>query len=135
MAIVPPPGSGDENNAPSLYRVKADSDENVQPKTAVVLRFAVESQPASQEMPGVSALSLRACPQINAADASTTTASPSKSLTVDPKILDAISGEMQKRLSKNNFVLVDPNPAVIPWAQWSSAGASPGRKVAMRAPG
>ena len=119
---------GKDNSAPSQNGAQAGSDETVQPKTAVVLRFAVESQPAAQELPGPSALSLQACPQVNAANASTTTAKPSKSLTVDPEVLNAISAEMQKRLEKRSFVLVDPNPSAIPVGSTVISGCITGAK-------
>jgi hypothetical protein len=35
-------------------------------------------------------------------------------LTVDPKLLDTISGELHAKLSKQMSVLVDPDPAAIP---------------------
>lgn len=73
-------------------------------KTAVVLRFAVQSQSVIDR----SALSVRACP------APIEAATPQKPLTVDPKILDAISAEMQKKLSQKMTVLVDPAPTEIP---------------------
>ncbi|WP_446743076.1 DUF4410 domain-containing protein [Silvibacterium acidisoli] len=73
-------------------------------KTAVILRFAVQSQPASDS----SALSVLACP------APVATGEPQKPITVDPKILDAISAEMQKKLSEKMTVMVNPEPTAIP---------------------
>lgn len=80
------------------------------PRTAVVLRFAVESQPVTD----TSALSARACSQTGGAAASAGTALPTANPTVDPKILDAISDELQKKLSKKMAVMVNPAPRDIP---------------------
>jgi hypothetical protein len=104
---------GQDNNAPSTPGVPSHSSEpESQPRTAVVLRFAVESQPVTD----APALSAQACPQTSAAT-SPATATPSTSFTVDtktPSILDTISREMQKKLSKKMSVMVDPDPAAIP---------------------
>src|SRR6266850_6848576 len=64
-----------------------------QRRTAVVLRFAVEAQPVTD----TTLLSARACPEIDGGVASP---DPATSITVDPKILNNISEEMEKRLSK-----------------------------------
>jgi hypothetical protein len=102
---------GQDNDVPSPPEVQSHSSEpGSQPRTAVVLRFGVESRPVTD----ASALSAQACPQTSAPAASPTTATPSKSATVDPKLLDKISGEMQTKLSKKMLVMVDPDPAAIP---------------------
>lgn len=75
-----------------------------QSRTAVVLRFAVQSQPLTD----AAALSAQACPQ------SAGNAPPLKSFTVDPAILDKITEEMQKRLAKKMIVMVNPDPQTIP---------------------
>jgi len=75
-----------------------------QPRTAVVLRFAVQSQPLTD----AAALSAQACPQ------SAANATPPKSFTVDPTILDKITDELQKRLAKKMIVMVNPDPQSIP---------------------
>lgn len=102
---------GHDNNAPSPAGVESHSSEpGSQLRTAVVFRFAVESQ----QVTGPSAISAQACPQTSAADASPTTAAPSQSVTVDPKILNTISGEMQTKWSKKMSVMVNPDPTAIP---------------------
>lgn len=82
-------------------------------RTAVVLRFAVQSQPLSD----TPALSARACPQVPAAappsDAGSADASQ-KPIKVDPAILDKITVEMRNKLSKKMTVLVNPDPQSIP---------------------
>src|SRR5262245_8195584 len=86
---------GQDNDVASPPEVQSHvSEPGLPPRTAVVLRFAVESQPVTD----TSALSAQACPETSAPSAPPTTATPSTS--VDPKILNEISGEMQKRLSK-----------------------------------
>jgi hypothetical protein len=103
---------GQDNNASSPAGVQPYSSEpGSQPKIAVVLRFAVESEPATNTS---SALSAQACPQTSAAAASPTGATPSKSETVDPKVLDAISDELLKKLSKKMSVIANPAPSAIP---------------------
>jgi hypothetical protein len=102
---------GQDNSAPSPYGAQSNASQpGAQPRTAVVLRFAVESQP----MTGTPTLSTQACPASSDATASPTNTSSANSAAVDPKILDAISAEMQKRLSKKMFVMVDPDPTEIP---------------------
>ncbi|MEG9435786.1 DUF4410 domain-containing protein [Edaphobacter sp. HDX4] len=97
--------------APLISNAQSNSSSlESQPRTAVVLRFAVESQ----SITGRSELSAQACPQTGDETASPTATAPSKSVTVDPKILDAISAEMQKRLSRKMSVMVDPDSASIP---------------------
>lgn len=85
--------------------------------TAVVLKFAVQSQ----SMPGTAALSLQACPQDNQAAESNGGTSVSaadaakNNLTIDPKLLDAISAALQREFSKKKIsVVVDPDPDTIP---------------------
>jgi len=103
-----PQNGGEDNNVPSPPEVQSHSPERgSQPRTAVVLRFAVETQPVTDS----SALSIQACPETSAPAATPT---PSTSVTVDPKILDEISGEMQKRLLKKMSVMVNPDPTAIP---------------------
>ena len=99
--------SAQENNAPSLSN---SPEAGSQPQTAVVLRFAVESQPTT----GTPTLSTQACPASSDATESPTNTSSANSAAVDPKILDAISAEMQKKLSKKMSVMVDPDPTEIP---------------------
>jgi hypothetical protein len=78
-------------------------------RTAVVLRFAVESQPVTD----AAALSAQACRQ-SPGDPFTSATTQPKSLTVDPKILDEIADEMEKRLAKKMIVMVNPDPKDIP---------------------
>lgn len=87
-------------------------------RTAVVLRFAVESQAVRD----AASLSAQACSGTTAAPASTDAsatastdvAAPPETVTVDPQILDAITDELQKRLAKKMSVMVNPNPHSIP---------------------
>lgn len=82
-------------------------------RTAVVLRFAVQSQPLTD----TAALSAQACPQVPAAVPSPDEggSDPSqKPIKVDPAILDKITDEMQNKLSKKMIVLVNPDPQSIP---------------------
>jgi hypothetical protein len=73
------------------------------PANAVVLRFAVASQP----LPDTTTLSVGACSQ-TAVDES------QGALTVTPATLDLITGEFQKRLSKTMPVLIDVDRKEIP---------------------
>jgi hypothetical protein len=89
-----------------------------QHRTAVVFRFAVQSESA-QDAP---ALSLQACAQDTGAAQQSTpkTAGPdsaasSNAATVDPKVLDVLSNELQKGLSQKGMsVIVGPDPNTIP---------------------
>ena len=70
--------------------------------TVAVLRFAVQSQERSDS----AALSSKAC---------TNPAAIPDIFTVDPKLLDEISNELQQELSKKKIsVLVEPDPKAIP---------------------
>jgi hypothetical protein len=72
---------------------------------AVVIRFATQSQAfADPKSP-----STQACPGISNGAAPATT-----SVHVDPKVLDAITEELQKRLSKKASVMLQPDPNTIP---------------------
>ncbi len=92
-------------------------------RTAVVLRFAVQSKPIAASV----SLSSQACPQDN------------NGATVDPQILDSISVEIQKRLSKKMRVMVDPDPQTIPVGSLiitvcifkAEKGSSAGRMIGM----
>ena len=83
-------------------------------RTAVVLRFAVQSQ----TLPDTAALSAQACPQVPAAALSSDAGSASasqKPIKLDPAILDKITIEMRHKLSKKKMtVLVNPEPQSIP---------------------
>ena len=78
-----------------------------QGRTAVVLRFAVETQPVTD----ATVLSAKACLETERGMASPDTAT---NIAVDPKILNNITEEMEKRLSKKMSVMVNPDPNVIP---------------------
>lgn len=108
---VPPLISPVQSNNQVTNPTPAGDDSK--PRTAVVLRFAVQSQPLAD----AAALSAQACPQIISKSPSSATgdsgAQPKK-VTVEPKILDKITDEMQNRLSKKMAVLVDPDPQSIP---------------------
>lgn len=89
----------------------------VQQPTAVVLKFAVQSQ----SMPNTAALSLQACPQddhdmeSNASASASAADAAKNNPTIDPKLLDAISGALQEDFSKKKMsVTVDPDPDTIP---------------------
>lgn len=105
-------GSAFAQNSQTDFDHQADSSQHEsasQRRTAVVLRFAVESPSAADQ----SEFSAQACPEPPALAASPSP-SPAPSLTVDPHVLDTISEEMQKKLSKQMSVLVDPEPAAVP---------------------
>ncbi len=115
-AASPAQSGGQQNNAtaipPTGSKAQAGNESSrtaPQQRTAVVLRFAIESQPLTD----AAALSAQACPKTST-DQSASAATQPKSLTVDPKILDGISGEMEKRLSKKMTVMVNPDPKDIP---------------------
>jgi hypothetical protein len=74
---------------------------SVQQPTVAVLRFAVQSQLIADSQ----TLSSKAC---------TDPAAVPDVFTVDPKLLDEISNELQKKLSTKMTVIVDPNPNAIP---------------------
>ena len=88
----------------------------VQQPTAVVLKFAVQSQ----SMPGTAALSLQACARDDHdtesnATASATGADAKNNPTIDPQLLDAISDALQRDFSEKKIsVMVDPDPDSIP---------------------
>jgi hypothetical protein len=72
---------------------------------AVVMRFAIQSQTfADPKSP-----STQGCPEMST-DAPPATAP----LHVDPKVLDAITEELQKKLSKKMSVMLQPDPNTIP---------------------
>ena len=90
-------------------KAQSDNQSSVAPpqrRTAVVFRFAVETQPVTD----AAALSAKACPETDGIASSDTAAS----IAVDPKILNNISEEMGKRLSKKMSVMVNPEPNAIP---------------------
>ena len=93
----------------SAASTKAQSDDQSsvapQRRTAVVLRFAVETQPVTD----TALLSTKACPETDVVPLPGT-----PTTTVDPKILNNITAEMEKRLSKNMTVMVNPEPNAIP---------------------
>jgi len=75
---------------------------SVQQPTVAVLRFAVQSQVSSDS----AALPSKACTDPGAVP---------DIFTIDPKLLDEISNELQQELSKNKMsVSVDPDPKAIP---------------------
>jgi len=86
-------------------------------QTAAVFRFVVQSE----SMTNTSGLSSQACPQDNngantsvaSAGSAVATSAPNNAA-FDANILDAISNEIQKRLSKKMSVTVDPDPNSIP---------------------
>ena len=86
-----------------------------QPRT-VVLKFAVQSQ----SMPGTAALSLQACPdnhdlESNSSASASAADAAKNNPTIDPKLLDAISGSLQRNLAKKKIsVMVDPAPDTVP---------------------
>jgi hypothetical protein len=82
-------------------------------RTAVVLRFAVQSQ----MMPDTPALSAQACPQVPAAALSSdagSAAASQKPIKLTPAILDKVTIEMRDKLSKKMTVLVNPGSQSIP---------------------
>lgn len=87
-----------------------------QQPTAVVLKFAVQSQ----SMPGTAALSLQACPdnhdsESNAGASASAADAAKNNPTIDPKLLDGISGALQLDLSEKQIsVMVDPDPDTVP---------------------
>ncbi len=95
---------------PRAYAEEASSSPGsaVQQPIAAVFRFAVQSASATDATP----LSLQAC-RDNAQSAADGTAAQNN-LAVDPLILDAISDELQQKLSKKMSVMVDPDPNTVP---------------------
>lgn len=88
-----------------------DSSMSVSQQPAVaIFRFAVQSEMTETAVP-----SSQVCSQnTSAANSSASSTKPDK-LTVDPKILDAISNELQQALSKKKMaVMVDPDPNALP---------------------
>ena len=71
---------------------------------AVVMRFATPSEPFADPK----SLSTQACPRMSA-DGSATAP-----LNVDPKVLNAITEELQKKLSKKMSVTLQPDANTIP---------------------
>lgn len=93
-------------NAPPSTLNQGDRDTTLgppAPESAVVLRFAIASEP----LPGAKALSAQACPEA-------TVDEPQSAVTVNPATLDLITAEFQKRLSKTMSVLVDVDPKEMP---------------------
>lgn len=74
---------------------------SVQQPIVAVLRFAVQLQQITDS----AALSSQACTEPSAVP---------DLFTVDPKLLDKISSELQRKLSKKTTVMVDPDPKSIP---------------------
>jgi Domain of unknown function (DUF4410) len=91
----------DDDRHANFYSYKTYSWGKVQP-TVVVLRFTVQSQLIADSP----TLSSQACTDPGAVP---------DIFTVDPKLLDEISNELQQRLSKKKMsVMVDPDPKTIP---------------------
>jgi len=91
-------------------KARSDNQSSVAPpqrRTAVVFRFAVETQPVTD----AALLSAKACPQTDGVNSSP---DATTSISVDPKILNNITEEMEKRLSKKMSVMVNPDPSAIP---------------------
>src|SRR5262245_51174162 len=113
----------------------------VQQRTAVVFRFAVQSEPVSD----AASFASQACPQdTNRANSipsasSNSAAATSNTRTIDPENLDSISAEIQKGLSKKMPVMVDPDPLTIPVGSLvitgcilkAEKGSSAGRMIGM----
>ena len=93
----------------SAQSVNTPSGSATSPPTAVVLRFALQSESTTD----ATALSSQACGLDNIASASAEKWRANE-VSVDSKTLDAISNELQKRLSaKKMFVIVDPDASTI----------------------
>jgi|GEM_PF-3381841 len=106
-------GAQSATSTQSNDSVVASSQPTALPRTAVVLRFAVQSQPVTD----TAALSAQACPQVPATQTSPEAGDADashKPIKVDPAILDKITEEMQNKLSKKMTVLVNPDPQSIP---------------------
>ena len=88
-----------------------------QPAVAI-FRFAAQSEATDAARP-----STRVCPQYaDGADARAGSAAPDK-LTVEPKILDAISAELRQALSKKKMAaMLDPDPDAIPVGSYVVCG-------------
>src|SRR5450432_2858213 len=85
----------------------------VQQPAVAIFRFVVQSEP----MTDPPALSSQTCAENNgSAKSSASISAYGAALTVDPKILDAVSNELQRRLSMKKMmsVMVDPDPKTIP---------------------
>lgn len=132
--------AGTQDTTPTQTNAAAASSAapGASPRTAVVLRFAVQSQPLTD----AAVLSAQACPQASGAAPSPDTDSAGasqKPINVDPAILDKITDEMQNKLSKKMTVLVNPDPQSIPFGATvisgcitrASAGNSAARLVGM----
>jgi hypothetical protein len=78
-------------------------------RTMVVERFAVAApDSASSEL-----LSAQACPVASSTGATNSTAA-THAISVDPKLLDAITGDLQKNLAKTAAAITDVAPDAIP---------------------
>src|SRR6266850_1052045 len=78
--------------------------------SAVVLRFAIASDPLADP----TALAQQACLQNNHLAGATNGANPQAALHVDPRIVDSIANELQKRLSTKFAVSMDDDSDAIP---------------------
>ena len=88
--------------------VDSSTGSPAQQPTAVVFQFAPQSESTTDTM----ALSSQACADYNS---NASAAAAPSSVTVDPKLQDKISNELQKKLSKINIpVMVNPDPETIP---------------------
>lgn len=99
----------------AAYMPAADQPANSSPasasqqQTAVVFRFGVQGE----SMTDTPALASQACSEYNSGAISSAAAAPNNFI-VEPNILDAISADLQKGLSKKMSVMVDPDPKTIP---------------------
>ncbi len=95
-------------------RLANPSGSPFQKTTVVVSRFEPESGSNADPL----ALSSQACAEYSSANSSASAApngdAPPSSFTVEPKMQDAISNELQTKLSKKTSVMVDPDPNSIP---------------------
>ena len=106
-------------NAKVQQQPVSESSTSVSRQPAVaIFRFAVQSETTDTARP-----SSRVCPRYaGGANARAGSAEPDK-LTVEPKILDAISNELRQALSKKKMaVLVDPDPDAIPVGSYVVCG-------------
>ena len=105
-----------QDAAPRSSVALSSSEVASRPRSAVVMRFAVASQP--QE--GPKTLSELTCPLDSRGEpsaeigSSSNNADPSSVLKVDPKIQDEISTELVKRLSKKMSVTANSESTAIP---------------------
>jgi hypothetical protein len=92
----------------AIYVAAASKPTNTPQTTAAVFRFEAPSASTAK------AVGSQACAAYQESGLPGEASTQVQSVSLDPQLLDLISGELEKGLGKKMSVLVDPNPNAIP---------------------